>query len=745
MGKSSKPTIGFWYSLGILMGVCIGPVDALLKIVAGGLLAWSGNVSESTEFPIRKRNLFGGEKKEGGIDGMLSVCMGEADQMPHYYLVEQLGTPQPARRGKLVLIFRGIVGAMNPYVKAWSFQVARYIKGWRTPVWEPALAQIDKGMNPAHFTYRAITDPSSGLGQNPDKALDLVRMKATAQTLHDEGMGLCLKWTKTDVVNNFVGVICDHIGGEWSTDPSTGKQFLRLYRGGYDVNSLPVIDEGNILELTSHEQAALAGSVNTITVTYRDCETNKDASVTVNNPANIQAQGGQVIPKPISYPGFWNSDLAIRAAMRELHAVSCLPARGKLKLPTPLMAMVNGNLQEVDLMKGDILALSWKLLFLDRMPIRVLEIDRGSATDNAISISYTTDVNALPTQNYVVGQPSLWVPTDTTPLPIPDQRLDESSYRDIAATMRAADMAMLTADSGYVGSLGIRPSNIAYNYTLSTRVGTTGDFVERASGDFTPTGLLPNDVPAGAAPINVVLSSIRALDLVAVGSEALCGNEVMRVDALDALTGSVTLARGCVDTAPAAHVAGTRVWFTDYYTGADPTEYLAGETVQAKLLTRTTAGELDQAFAPITSTTLSRRQIRPYPPANLKVRGVVYPVSVEGALVLTWSHRDRLLQADQLIDTTQANIGPEPGTTYTVRVYLADVLNSTTPGVTATTLTPVVTGDGVVRVEIDAVRDGFTSWQPLAATFDYTRGEVRLTEDGDVRITEAGETRITEN
>jgi hypothetical protein len=634
---------------------------------------------------------------------------------------------------------------MNPYVKAWSIQVARWVKGWRTEVWEPDLCQVDKGMNGAHFVYRAITDPVSGLGLDPGVSLDLVRMKAAAQTLHDEGMGLCLKWSRTDVVNNFIGIICDHVGGEFSTDPSTGKQFLRLYRGGYDVNSLPVIDEGNITELSSHEQAALAGSVNTITVTYRDCETNKDASVTVHNPANVQAQDGQVIPNSISYPGFWNSDLAVRAAMRELHAVSSLPARGKLKLPTPLTAMVAGSMQEIELMKGDILALSWKLLFLDRMPIRVLEIDRGSATDNAIQITYTTDVNALPTQNYVVGQPSLWVPTDTTPLPIPDQRLLESSYRDLAGTMRAADLAILTSDSGYVGALGIRPSDIAYNYTLRTRVGTTGDFVERSSGDFSPTGLLPADVPAGAAPIAVVLSSIRNLDLVAVGSEVLCDNELMRVDAIDAETGAVTLARGCVDTVPAFHAAGTRIWFTDDYTGADPTEYLAGEVVEAKLLTRTTAGELDVSFAPITSTTMARRQIRPYPPANLKVRGSVYPAAVEGQLVLTWSHRDRLLQEDQLVDTTQADIGPEPGTTYTVRVYLAGVLDSTTTGITATTKTPLVSGDGMVRVEVDAVRDGFTSWQPLAATFDYTRGEIRLTEDGDVRITEAGDTRITES
>jgi hypothetical protein len=748
MGKSKKPTIGYWYSLGLLMGVCLGPVDKFLKIVAGGILAWSGEVTESTTFPIRKRDLFGGETKEGGIDGLLSVCMGEPDQQPHDYLVGQLGSPQPARRGKLTLVWHGIVGAMNPYVKAWSFQVARYVVGWRTPVWEPDLCQVDKGMNGAHFVYRAVTDPNSGLGLDPEVALDLVRHKAAAQILHDERLGLCLKWSQTDVVNNFIGVVCDHVGGEFSTDPSTGKQFLRLYRGGYDINTLPVVDESNIIELSSHEQSSLYGSVNTITCTYRDCETNKDASVTVHNPANIQAQGGQVIPNPISRPGFWNSDLAIRGAMRELHAVSSLPARGKMKLPTPLFAMVNGTLQEVEVIKGDILAFSWKLLFLVKMPIRVLEIDRGSPTDNAIQITYTTDVNALPTQNYVVGQPSLWIPTDTTPLPVPDQRLVESSYRDLAGTLSAGDMAQLTTESAYVGSLGVRPSNIAYNYTLKTRVGDSGDFIERTNGDFTPTGLLPFDISPGSEPLTFILASPRALDLVEVGSEAVCGDEVLRVDAINADTSQITLARGCVDTVPAFHAAGTRVWFTDDYTGADPTEYLSGETVEAKLLTRTTAGQLDEAFAPIATAVMNRRQIRPYPPGNLLVAGSRYPTAANGQFSVSWSHRDRLLQADQLIDTLQGDIGPEPGTTYTVRCRVAGTgeIVFEAPGIADTTALINVGYSGDMLVEVVSVRDGYESYQALAARLIYTAAPPsdRVTDDGSYRRTDDGSRRATE-
>lgn len=718
MGKSSKPTIGFWYRMTEHFGVCFGPVDGFYEIKGGDRTAWSGEVTANQDIRVSARDLYGGEKKEGGVEGVMSVYMGAADQEPPAKLVSLLGAPQPAYRGLLTLVFDGIVGAMNPYIKPLNFRVGRWVKGWRTPVWEPALCRIDKGMNPAHYIYRMFTDPVTGLGRDAGATLDLDRHREAAQILFNEGLGLVLKWTRRDVVGGLIDSICSHVGGEMSFDPRTGKQFLRLYRGGYDVMTLPLLDESNVIELTSHEQGTIYGAVNSITMTYHNCDTDQDESVTVTNPANIRAQG-QTIDKPLNYPGLWNRSLGILAATRELHAVSSLPARGKMKVPSPLLAMVNGVLQEVDVLKGDVLAFSWKELNVVRLPIRILEIDRGTWTDNAIIVSYTTDVNAMPALSYIGDQPTLWVEPDTRPLPVPAQRLVEASYRDLASTLRDADLAALSADSGYVGALGTRPSGVAYNYTLSTRVGTSGAFAEQGSGDFTPTGLLPAIVPASVDPIVAVLTSTHDLDQVEVGTEALIDDEVLRVDAIDADTGAVTLARGCGDTLPAAHAANARVWFTDFFTGSDPTEYLAGETIQAKLLTRTGQGELDESQAPIASATLTRRQARPYPPADLKVGGQRTPGQVVGAIDLSWSHRNRKTQGDQLVDATQPSIAPEAGTTYTVRITLDGVQVANQAGIAGASWSTAFATNGVARVEVTSMRDGLSSWQTAVASFDY--------------------------
>lgn len=731
MGKSSSAvTIGYRYHMGLQMGLSYGEIDCLPQIRAGDLVAWTGNATASTTIRIDAPNLFGGDHSEGGLQGTLDICMGEATQRPNAYLAQQLGTPMPAFRGLVTLVYRGLVGAMNPYIKAWSFQVQRWVKGWRTAVWEPDLCRIDQGMNPAHFVFRAITDPVTGLGKDAS-ALDLDRMKQAAQTLHDEGLGLCLKWSRSDVLGNFIQILTDHVGGDFVDDPTTGKQYLKLYRGDYDVATLPVLDESNVVELTSYEPGSLSGAVNQVTVTYRDCATNKDANVTVQNGANIRAQG-RVIGQSTNYPGLWNASLATRIALRDLKAASSGPARLKLK--------VFGS---VDLRKGDVRAFRWKRLNIDRMPLRILEIERGTATDRTITLTCAQDVYSLPTQSYVVVQPPLWTPPDLAPKPVPAQRLLEASYRDLAATLRPADLAQVHATAGYVGALGARPSGVAYNYRLQTRP-AGGAFVDVGSGDFAPSGLLATAMVAEAGPTVITLTGVTDLDQAAVGGEVVIDAEICRLVAIDTVLGTLTLARGCVDSVPAAHAIAARVWCTDGFTGADPTEYVTGEAIQAQLLTRTGQGVLDPALAPVANVILDQRAFRPYPPGRLLMQGRSYPSLVEGALLLQWAHRDRLLQADQLIDTTQGDIGPEPGTTYAVAVTLDGVPDSSAAGVAANALTPVVSGDGLVHVAVTAQRDGVASLQALSATFAYTRGEALLDEDGDALDTEDDLALITE-
>lgn len=76
-----------------------------------------------------------------------------------------------------------------------------------------------------------------------------------------------------------------------------------------------------------------------------------------------------------------------------------------------------------------------------------------------------------------------------------------------------------------------------------------------------------------------------------------------------------------------------------------------------------------------------------------------------------WQHRDRIAQSDQLVDQSMGSIGPEPGVTYSVRWYLDNAIVHEETEIAGNTASFSPTADGVLRVEIEAVRDGLTSWQ----------------------------------
>src|SRR5690606_33009231 len=131
-----------------------------------------------------------------------------------------------------------------------------------------------------------------------------------------------------------------------------------------------------------------------------------------------------------------------------------------------------------------------------------------------------------------------------------------------------------------------------------------------------------------------------------------------------------TVKRGVIDTTPKAHPAGTRLWvFDELLCGRDTDLKVEGETAYYKPVTVSSQAVLPVASASASSVTFANRFERPYPPGQLRINGVDYPVNVEGTPLITWAHRDRVQQADQVIDTASGSIGPEPGTEYRVRVY----------------------------------------------------------------------------
>jgi hypothetical protein len=599
---------------------------------------------------------------------------------------------------------------------------------------------VRRGANPAHVVYECLTNRDWGMGY-PTGALDAASFAAAADKFYAEGMALCMTWAQQTSIEGFVQLVMDHAGAACSQDPKTGLFTLRPIRADYVLEDLPLFapSEGNILELVSLDRSTYTEAMNELTVKYTDSATGKDGSVTVQQLASIQAQGG-IVPETRNYPGLPTSALALRVAMRDLRASSSGLARVKLRV----------NRQGSALEPGDVIGFAWPRLGIALTALRVLQVNTGTTTDAAVSLVCVQDVFGLPDSTYVDPPTVGWVEPNTSAQASPAVFAFETPYRDLLRFLGAANVAALDAAAGFVSAAAAKPPGFSLNYELRTRVAPAA-YEATGTGDWAGYGL----TDAALEPLDdtVVLTSASLLEAFEVGEAVLLGDETCRVDAVDAGTSTLTLARGCGDTPPRAWPLGTPVVAVNDLALFLETEYADGEAVDAKVLTRTTSALLAEALAPTATVTMDQRQARPYAPGLLRITDLVdtaaaYPTTLRtGALTVSWAHRDRLLQQDTLVPEADASVGPEPGVTYTVRYYLDGVLDDTESGISGTSATPyTLSGAGLARVEVVAVRDSLESWSPALAEFPYTpvAFDARVTDGADNRITDSGDRRITD-
>ncbi|OWJ91125.1 hypothetical protein B6S59_25480 [Pseudomonas sp. A46] len=739
MGSRNKAqTVGFRYSFDIHFAMAKA-MDGMLKIRASGKTAWEGLVTSNQTITINAPELFGGDKGEGGIAGQLDVMFGEEDQPVNSRLATALGGLVPAFRGFAGGFFSGLVTSMNPYPKPWEILRYRALAGWDGAVWYPETCLISlasgqvRAMNPAHILYETYTNRDWGRGLDRSQ-MDDTAFRAAALQLYNEGFGLCLEWKRSTPLSEFRDLVCDHIGAWVGPDRRTGLITLKLIRDDYDVESLPLFDEDSgLLSIEEDESPSAMASPSQLFVEYTDAITGETRRARAVNAALAQAQGGPA-GEVVSYPGLPTGELAGRVAGRDMRVKGSNLRKFKVRLDRRALPLTPASAFRVRSLKRGI----------ETIVLRAGRIEDGTLSAGAITVTALQDVFGLPAGSFVAVPPSGYVPPDRTPQTIAQRRLMEVPYRELAGLIDPANLVILDPTSAWLAALAVKPTGLSLSYTITSRVGTSGAFTERGTGDWCPTAELVAELSLSGT--SAVITGGIDLDLVTVGQAALLNDEIVRIDAIDPTTGALTLGRGCADTVPAIHAAGARIWFYDGFEGADETEYSTGVSVQARLLTNTSIGQLAPGLAGIDTLALGGRQGRPYPPGRFRINGEESPTEAIDSIAVTWTHRDRLLQADQLIDTTQGNIGPEAGTTYIARLRRASdnsLLDEETD-ITGTSASLLAIFDGEVIVELLAVRDGLESWQVHRHTLLYIHTELRTTEEGEIRLTESGEQRMLE-
>lgn len=589
------------------------------------------------------------------------------------------------------------------------------------------------GMNPAHIVYQCLTDPAWGMGY-PEEMINADNFANVADALAEEGFALCLQWSNQSSVRAFTQIIADHTAMNYGQNRTSGLFEIQLLRQDYAPGELPTFHKGNC-RVVKYQRPSITDTTNEVIVEYTDIATGKDASTApLQNSANIAAQG-RIVSQRLSFPGLPTDELATRVGMRELQARS-----------TPLWRMT------LEFRRGEATFLKagapFRVDFRDteigaQIILRAVEINFGDPSDSKITAECVEDVFGMPDAVYV-GNPDDSPDPPSTAAEDPISTLFELPYREAVQMSSSAEAQALPEDVGFVAAAAVRPPGVPLDFTLTTRLGTTGPFEAVDNGTFCPSMMLA-PVPRQNGPTTVAYTQASNLGLLEPGQTAQIGEgrdaETVRIDSINTNAQTVTFARGCGDTVPKEWPSGARLWANDSFLAIDAERYVDGETIQAKVLTNSTGGQEDPHDAATQSITMASRIARPYPPGRLLFNGEESPESVLGEITATWAHRDRILQADTIVDSDDASIGPEPGTTYNARWYVDGVLAHSATGIsgTSTSYTPA---PGLLRFELEAERDGLVSWQMHDVTL--VGATMLLDEDGDPITAENGDPIILE-
>lgn len=770
-GRKKTQTVGHRYYLGMHMAFCHGPVDNVLEVQVGDKVVWptgadtqlepvtyqdqlqsltveaqaalngrppgssvspqtvvTGQVTASSKIYINVPTIFGGDDKEGGVQGYVDFSFGKHNEAVNDYLVTHLGAGVPAFRGILCAIARRVyVAAMNPYIKPWAIYARRVIAQWDgSAQWNPTYAEIgDYDMNPAHIIRECLTNPVWGRGRNTSE-IDDDNFKYAAAVLKEENFGLSAVWGDTRDIDEFIGDVLEHIDATLYQDRVTNKWVLNLIRDDVEpedyLGPLPdftihEFNESNIISMDELTRPFPTELVNHVTVSYWNRTTRKDEPIILDNTALQDSIGGQIVPSDIDRTMICNTALAQKVAARELHVLSTPLISGRMQV----------NRDGLRLNIGRRFRLVWPSLSIASVLCRATAIDFGDLESGTITISFIEDVFGITSGQYLTPPTSLWANPKQPPAPASPRYVGEAPYWTIIKELAGDTDTYDTYDpySGVLVVAGSRPNALIQTTTPWTRQGSA-DYIPETNYPTTASCRVPAATEY-AETSTLVIDQVKDAANATYHSYAVWDNELVKVLDFNVVAGTLQVARGVLDTVPQRHAANSYILFVEEFQFVGSTEYTAAEVVDVKIITGTFGSDLKLADAPLNSYTFANRHIRPYPPGKFRVNSATPTRDVWGTdFTFTWVERNRISQTAYIVEQGESTITPEVGTTYTYRVRntLTNAVLRSVTGLTALTEDypeAEAFSDGAVQdisFEVSSVRDGFESWQPagLAVT-----------------------------
>lgn len=698
MGKSSgsakQDVTEYRMSIHIGVGLELDSVNALW---VDDKYVWRGSIHENAAVQINQPELFGGQKKEGGLVGTMQVLLGRPNQVLPPQVAARYGkSPQNcvAFRGVTTIMFHGnsVVSTGRPgewddFGSAWNGGQSAYNSGFLWRMNSPIIGQkivvegtrapkglgnladalIGQDANPVHIIYECLTNREWGMS-GAVELIDVAQFVAEGVRIKGEGLGLSMWWMRQSTIEAFITEILDHIQATLFVNPNTGLLSIKLLRDDYDVADLRHITPENAV-LTNFKRRSSGEIVNELTVTWTNPENGKEESITAQDIASIASQNGEKVSGSRNYYGVRNAKLATELLSRDLRASTAPLVSADAKLDRSAW----------DVLPGEVMLLSWPKRGLNSIVVRAGKVNYGKPLDSSIKISVLQDIFSLARPPIKIMPPSDWVDTRVDPSPLDMRLFAVPSYFVRNAEIQNAAIAV-GEDEALVGVLADSATADSLDYELvSESVAADGSAVITSKGtmSLTPLGHLSSALPAAA-------TSVLPADLFPALNEAPRKGGFAFIGYADAnqeialVTGrnanGWTIARGVLDTVPKSWAIGTPVWSVNPGARIVDTQtiHAAGETVAYRGLDRTALGILAYGAAPVVTATLTNRADLPLRPANVQVNGVAFgsfAIGGASAVTITWATRNRLMEDNQVLNWTDGPIAPEYRQETVVQVY----------------------------------------------------------------------------
>jgi hypothetical protein len=276
--------------------------------------------------------LFGGERREGGLQGQIKLYRGSPTQESDPYLSSKLGLTFPAYRGLCYAVLEGCYLGTSNYLKNLNFVLRRFPSNLGLSA---SVTRISGDANPVEMIYEAMTNTTWGLGR-PAPRFDLASWRAAAIKVASESLGISLTWDTAKEAQDLIEDILGYIDGVIQTDPQTGLWIITLAREDYNPDTLLELGDDDQLEAPEFTRGSWEQTWNQIKIEYIDRGgiwlpfNFKTRIVQADDSANHQVMGA-VRSKTLQFLGITRAAVAQQIAKRELRTYTYPFAQATIK------------------------------------------------------------------------------------------------------------------------------------------------------------------------------------------------------------------------------------------------------------------------------------------------------------------------------------------------------------------------------------------------------------------------------